>query len=155
MPSKVKNLFDAFNHALLHWTSEISKNLETTSHRQLELYIQQALEAAINKTLYNRRIGSVGMAQRGLDSVKGIFNSAKSSLNPDTQYICARYLLTKGALHMDEAAYQSSILAHIDALRCLAQEQTTRCTSQLTLLKSMNVSKSKYKIRRNVRKVLS
>ncbi len=146
----IQRLLAALDHTLLCWTVEISKNQESVAHRQLELYFQQMLETAISKAWYNRRMGAPREAIVMLDSMAEMQAKLQTSRNPDTQHLCARYALTKGALQVDAGDYVAAIGTHLDGLRCLLAEQRYRFKNIIIVHVRKLSQKSVHKMRRNV-----
>ncbi len=145
-----RRVLDALDHALLHWTTELGKNMATVSHRQLELYFQQLIETAINKSLYHRRMGRVPLAWLTLNSVETVYRNARSSHNLDTQNLCARFDMTRGALMMDSGSPEQALDCFLESLRILASEQHARCSRVPVTLRNRWDAKTRFKARRNV-----
>lgn len=146
---EIQCLFQALNRALLAWTTEISKNGENVSKRNIELYFQALLETSVNKAWFCNRTRSYEQAHETLDSVYQIYANLRQSKNPDSQHVCAVYLLARGAIFLDNYNYESALKKHLAGLKCLIAELKIRFGQGLKLLHTIP-SKTLYKMRRNV-----
>ena len=105
----------------------------------------------MNKAMYHRRNNSLWVSHQLLDAVSGIYDALKLSLNPDTLHLCARFLLTKAALFLeDSAAFANSIQYFTDGLKHLVKEHKIRSTSQSVFIRIRREPKVLFKIRRCV-----
>jgi len=141
-------LFQALDHALLNWASDIHKNY--TSHRNLELYFQQLLETAINKSLFYSRSYALLRSSQILDSVKPIYDNLSKSLNANSLYICARFSATQGIIYMEAQGYVESIDYFVEAVRLLSEEFKLRLSKLLVAKRKDWDPQIKYKICRCV-----
>lgn len=144
-------MLSSIDHAIITWTSEITRKKITVTNREYELYFQQILITATNKALFHRRLGSWVVAHEMFDSIKVIYSNAKCSHNPDTQFACARYILTRAVIYADIGSFDRAIEKLIEGLKCLLAEQEIRNKIDLGRKEKKMSKKNLYKCQRNVR----
>lgn len=147
-----KRLLDALDHVLLTWSEEISLNFAEVTHRHMELYFQQVILSALNKAWYYKRIDYVVVAIEVLEPITPLCDQLKSSKNPDTLYLCGRFALTQGALHMDRAPVTTTLKIDrlIEGLDILLSEQKIRLRGMNFIVAEKLRPKYAYRLHRNV-----
>ncbi len=143
-----KLILDSLDHALLVWTTEIANSGGMARPREIELYFQQVVETAISKAWYYRRMGCPGTTNEMLETVLGMVETLCKSRDPDTQHLCAKYFLTRGALRIDASQYDTAVEMHLRAVKNLDAEQRVRFGSLPYVLSGRSNPKAMYKMRR-------
>lgn len=132
-------LFNALDHCLLKWSMEINDKKRVISHRQLELYFQQILQVAINKSLFFRRLGKYEAGYTILKSTEKIYWEMNVSLNPKSQQICSQYKTVMGIILFEAGLLDESVLEFMFALKTLRREHMNLCKNfQCLRFENMN-----------------
>lgn len=87
--------------ALLKWTAGIAADPKAVSKHQMELYFQQLLSSAIVRALYHLKTGREDLSLEELNHHLELYESLKDSTSPDTQQICARFVMAKAGILME------------------------------------------------------
>ncbi len=149
----LKQIFASLDHALLHWATEIDKNIEFVNYRNLEAFMQQFLETAMNKSLFDfrkRKFLSAAFSQSILEAVNGIYDSLKISHHPDTLHLCARFCLAKAVFSMEDSSFVTAINFFTEALKLLSHELEIRFRKSRISKRKQWPPKLRYKLRRCV-----
>jgi hypothetical protein len=140
------------DHALKQWAESISTSKTAISHRQLELYFQNIILASINKAIFYQKLSMTAASERVLESVNNLFEQLKKSNNRNTKSICARYLLTKAVLCLDQSITSIQAIDDLlEAIKLLMEEQKGR-TYNIFFLGQQQI-KEEHMLRRNVYKI--
>ena len=132
--------------------------MNAVTHRHLEIYFQQLLTTAINKALFQKRLGALQKSIRILRDINELYHEVKNSQNPDTQHVCARYMLTQGIIFMengDHSLFKYRIKCLLEAVKHLLNELKRRLKGINFISLDKIKSKLAFKIQRNVRSLVN
>ncbi len=146
----IKTLLEALDQALFRWTKDLTTNMASLPRREVETYLRQVLLAGMNRAGHLRRMGLPLLGGALLENVAKLYVELKESHSAETQYICARFALARGTMHMETLALHKAFDALFEGITCLAKEQQIRYKGITYLSEERFKPKQSYKIRRNV-----